>query len=346
MPAHLPARASLRPSLRPTLRPALRLTLTAAAAALLALAAPLAAEELKLANFMAPTHPYVAGVLQPFADAVAKGTADKLTVRLYNGGELGAGPVEQYGRVVDGVAELAIGLPGYTASNFPLTLVTELPGMIDEAHGTEEIWKHIELFAPEYRRVHLVSLFSSAENVLFTRDKRVTSPADLKGMKIRVPSRNTGLLVEAWGGSPVSMPVSDIYNALQTGVIDGAMIDGTAVRAFRLDEVSNYVIRGMKTTISPFFIVMNRDAWKDLPEAEQQALDAAGRQASLDGQRVQLEGAAAGFKAFAATPGKEVVTLTPEEAAAFDALSVKATETVVKEGGAPAAQIAEAFAAE
>ncbi|WP_250637308.1 hypothetical protein [Salipiger sp. CCB-MM3] len=60
------------------------------------------------------------------------------------------------------------------------------------------------------------------------------SPADIKGLKIRVPSRNTGLLVEAWGATPVSMPVSEIYNAMQTGVIDGAMIDTTATRAFRL----------------------------------------------------------------------------------------------------------------
>ncbi|MEI4488753.1 TRAP transporter substrate-binding protein [Frigidibacter sp. MR17.14] len=281
-----------------------RFLLSAAVATLIVWTAPSRAEELKFANFMAPTHPYVAGAFQPFADDVAKATEGALTVRLYNGGELGAGPAEQYSRVVDGVAELAISLPGYTASNFPLTLLTELPGMVDEATGTEEIWSHMDLLASEYRRVHLVSLWSSAENVLFTRDKQVTSPDDLKGMKIRVPSRNTGLLVEAWRGSPVSMPVSEIYNALQTGMIDGAMIDGTAVRAFKLGEVANHITKGMETTISPFFIVMNRDAYGDLPDAQKAAIDAAGRQASLNGQKVQVTVAADGIKAFAEMPGK------------------------------------------
>lgn len=202
------------------------------------------AEELKLANYMPAGHPYVASTLQPFADEVAARTEGGVTVRLFNGGELGAGPVEQYGRVVDGVAELAIGLPGYTASTFPLTLLAELPGLLDEATGTAELTAHLDLFLPEYRRVHLVSLWSNAENVLFTVNVPVRTLDDLKGLKIRVPSRNSGLLVEAWGGSPVSMPVSEIYNALQTGVIDGAMIDGTGINAFKLGEVANYVTRG------------------------------------------------------------------------------------------------------
>ncbi|MGO4855413.1 TRAP transporter substrate-binding protein [Phaeovulum sp. W22_SRMD_FR3] len=289
------------------------------------------ADELKFANFMAPTHPYVAGAFQPFADAVGAKTNGGVTVKLYNGGELGAGPVDQYSRVVDGVAELAISLPGYTASNFPLTLLTELPGVITETHGTQDIWDHIDLFQPEYKRAHLVSLWSSAPNLLFTRDKAVRTPADLAGLKIRVPSRNAGLQVEVWGGAPVSMPVSEVYNALQTGVIDGAMIDGTAVGAFKLSEVANYITMGMDTTISPFFIVMNKDVYADLSEAEKAAIDAAGKQASFDGNKVQLAVAENGIASFAAMAGKEVIHLTAEEAAAFNVLSKAVVETVIAE---------------
>lgn len=289
------------------------------------------AEELKFANFMPPTHPYVAGAFEPFAKAVADGTKGAVTVRLYNGGELGAGPVEQYSRVVDGVAELAVSLPGYTASQFPLTLTAELPGMMDEATGTENLWKHLDQFGHDYRRVQLVALWSSAENLLFTRDKPVRELADIKGMKVRVPSRNTGLLVEAWGGTPVSMPVSEIYNAMQTGVIDAAMIDGTGINAFKLGEVANYITRGMQTTNSPFFIIMNRDAYDALGADEQQAVLAAGRQASLDGQKVQLTVAEKGIAGFAATAGKEVITLDPAASAAFDEAAATVTAKVVAE---------------
>jgi len=81
----------------------------AAFGCLMAATASASAEELKFANYMAPTHPYVAGAFQPFADELAAATGNAVTVKLYNGGELGAGPTDQFARVVDGVAELAVG---------------------------------------------------------------------------------------------------------------------------------------------------------------------------------------------------------------------------------------------
>lgn len=316
----------------------------AALAAVLSVSAALA-QEMKFANYMAPTHPYVAGVFEPFAAAVAEATDGAVTVRIYNGGELGAGPADQYARVVDGVAEFAFGLPGYTASTFPLTLLTELPGVLTEEGGTEAIWENIDLFTPEYRRVQLISLWSNARNVLYTRDRPVRTPADIAGMKIRVPSRNAGLVVEAWGGSPVSMPVSEIYNALQTGVIDGALIDGTATHAFRLGEVANFLTVGMDTTISPFFIIMSRDAFDSLPPDHQAALLEVGRETSFLGNQVQLAEAARGIEAFGAMQGKELIRLTAEEAAAFNALSAPVVERVVEETGGDAQAVIDALRA-
>ena len=322
--------------------------MTALAGALLGLglaSAAAQADTLKFANFMAPTHPYVESTFAPLAKAIEDGTKGEVKVQLYNGGELGAGPAEQYARAVDGVAEFSISLPGYTASTFPLTLLAELPGTIDEATGTETIWKNIELFQPEYKRVKLVGLWSSAENIIYSAKKPIRGLDDLKGMKIRVPSRNSGTLVEAWGGSPVSMPVSEVYNALQTGVIDAAMIDGTATKAFRLGEVASYVTLGMKTTNSPFFIVMNRDAWNDLSDEHKSVVEAAGKQASLNGQAMQLRVAADGIESFGSTAGKEVIRLTAEQAAPFNEIADKVTAKIEAETGPAAAEIIKALKA-
>jgi TRAP-type C4-dicarboxylate transport system substrate-binding protein len=300
------------------------------------------ADELSFANYMAPTHPYVGGSFQPFADLVASKTGGNTTVKLYNGGELGAGPDAQYDRVVEGVADLAVSLPGYTASTFPLTLLLELPGVIDEATGTATIWKNIELFEPEYQRVKLVSLWSSAANLLYTK-KPVRSPADLAGMNIRVPSRNAGLLVEAWGGSPVSMPVSEIYTAMQTGVIDGAMIDGTATTAFKLGEVADFLTVGVESTISPFFIVMNRDQWDKLSAEDQKAIADAGIEASVLGSQTQLTVAGAGIKAFADMAGKELIALTEDEARAFHDLNAPVVAKIVADLGGNAQAVIDAL---
>jgi len=317
--------------------------LTGTALALGLAAATASAEELKFANFMPGGHPYVAGTFQPFADMVAEKTGGKVTVKLFNGGELGPGPVEQYARALDGVADLAVSLAGYTASTFPLTLIAELPGVLDEASGTETIWTNIDLLRPEYRRVQLVSLWSSADNLIYSRETPIRSLADVKGLKIRVPSRNTGLMVEAWGATPVSMPVSEIYNAMQTGVIDAAMIDGTATKAFKLAEVAKYLTVGMESTNSPFFIVMNRDAFDALSGDEQAAILDAGKATSFLGQKTQLTVAADGIAAFGQMPGHEVITPSPEAIAEFNAASESIIPAVIAATGGKAQAVLDAL---
>lgn len=304
-------------------------TITAATVALGLAGAAASAEELKFANFLAGGHPYTAGTFQPFADMVAEKSGGDVTVRLYNGGELGAGPVEQYSRALDGVADMAVSLPGYTASTFPITLLAELPGVLDEATGTQTIWDNIDLFKSEYRRVELVALWSSAKNYLFSRDTAVRSLDDVKGLKIRVPSRSTGLMVEAWGATPVSMPVSEIYNSMQTGVIDAALIDGTGVNAFKLGEVAKYLTVGIESTNSPFFIVMNRDAFRALSDEGQQAVLEAGKEASLLGQQTQLTVAEKGIASFADMEGHEVITPEGDALEAFNAASESIVATVI-----------------
>ena len=130
------------------------------------------------------------------------------------------------------------------------------------------------------------------------------------------------------------MPAPDIYNAMQTGVIDGAMIDGTTLQTFKLAEVTKYVTQGMKPTVSSFFLVMNRDSFNGLTPQQQAVMTQAGRTAALAANKVQLAGATKALEAFAALPGKEVITLSAAEAGSFDAASDKVTRKIIAEADA------------
>lgn len=286
---------------------------------------------LRLANYMSPNHPFEKKVFAVFADRVAELTKGQVTVRVYSGGELGAGPADQYNRVVDGAADIVYGLPGYTASLFPKTLLIELPGVITEANGTQAVLANKDVIADEYRRVKMLGFWTNGENVLYMRDTPVRSLADLVGKKIRVPSRNAGLLLEAWGATPVSMPVTDIYNAMQTGVLDGAFVDGTATFAFKLSEVTKYITTGMDSSISGFFLLMNREAFEELSEEQQAALLQAGAEISPIANAQQLSDVNKGLTEFAATPGKEFIELTPDEARPFNAAAAVMAKAVVAE---------------
>lgn len=307
----------------------IRRTIAAASIALSAAVTSAQAQEMKLADFLPPQHAYQEQVYGVFADKIAAATDGEVTVKVFPGGALGGNPIEQYNRANDGVAEIVFTLPGYTASKFPMTLMTELPGVVTEEEATQALWENIDFLADEHKRVHLLALWTNAENVLYTRDTPVRSLADVQGMKIRVPSRNAGLVVESWGAVPVSMPVPEIYNSLQTGVIDGVLIDGTATYAFRLGEVANYVTSGMHASISPLALFMNRGAYRSLSDEHRAAFDEIGREISVIANDVQLAGVARGKQMFQDLDGKEWIELTPEAAAEFNAASAGVVEQVV-----------------
>jgi TRAP-type C4-dicarboxylate transport system substrate-binding protein len=281
------------------------------------------AKELTLAHFMSPKHHLQVKVWEPLAEDLAAATEGKLKLAIYPAGQLGSGPAEQYNRVLNGVADIVHGLAGYTSPLFPKTLLIELPGVPrSSAQGTEGLWNAMALIKDEFRRVKPLALFTSADAIIMTRDKPVRSPEDLRGLRIRVPSTNTARSVEAWGATPVSMPISEVYNAAQTGVIDGVLLNASSLKNFKLHEVFNNFTIGVPSTTSVMFLLMNQDVWARLSEEEQAAVDKlTGRDFSKRVSKLFQDEHEEGLAMARSMPGKTVIDLTPEAAAQFDNLS-------------------------
>ena len=290
------------------------------------------ATELKLAHFASTKYPLHVEVMTPLSEEIVDVSGGDLEIRIYPGGELGAGPAKQYDRAVDGVADITLALPGYTASQFRKTLMVELPGVVPAGKDvTETFWANYDEVSREFRRTKLLALWSNPPGVIMTVSKPIRTLEDLKGLKIRVPSKNVGRVAEAWGATPVSMPITEVYNSMATGVIDGVLVDASVLNSFKLKEVANYVTTGMNSTNSPMMLVMNRDSYKDLSDAQREALDSlAGVELSRAGRDTQAGGADRALQAFADL-GKEIITLSPEEAAKFNAATDALAESVVAE---------------
>ena len=249
------------------------------------LSAQAQAVELKAATFMSPKHAVNRGVIPPLAKNLAEETGGSLTIKLYPGGQLGKGPAAQYKRVLDNVAEITFGIQGYTPTLFPRTMVVGQPGVGNSSREvTEKLWKVYEEFlTPEYGEVKVLALFSNWPPVLIMRKTNVTKLSDVKGQKIRAPSPANIPQLKAWGSAATYMQVSKIYNALQTGVLDGVYISpGALYRPWRLAEPGEYVTAGMNGPTSLFFIAMNKGVWKGLSSAHKAAVDKhTGREYSL-----------------------------------------------------------------
>jgi TRAP-type C4-dicarboxylate transport system substrate-binding protein len=307
------------------------------------------AAQLRLAHFASSKHPLHTDIFLPWAQQLAEATNGSLKVEVHPAGQLGAGPAEQYNRVIDGVADITFGLQGYTSALFPKTLLIELPGVPrSSGQGTEGLWNAMPLIQDEYRRVKPLALFTGADAMIMTRNKPIRRPEDLKGLKIRVPSATTARAVAAWGAVPVSMPISELYNAAQTGSIDGALIDGSAIPGFRLGEVFNNFTVGVPPTNSVMFVLMNRRSYERLSSEEKAAIDSlSGLQLSKKANENQQAKHEQGLEAMRKMPGKTVIELTPEQKAAFAKLSSNVVDQVVadmeKRGVKNASKIVEAM---
>jgi TRAP-type C4-dicarboxylate transport system substrate-binding protein len=305
-----------------------------AAAALAAVALPAGAETLKFAHWVPPAHTLTKSTIEPLQAAVE---GSGLEIKVYPGGELGAGPLEQYVRVVQGVADIVWGLQGYTSSQFPKTMVSELPGALPEGMtGYDLIWNAYDagLLDNEFPGTKPLALWLSEPNVFIMKDIDVRTPADLQGLKIRVSGSAAAAAVESLGATAVQMPAGEIYNSLQTGLIDGVITGSSAIGDFKLDEVANsYTLNAPLGHIS-FYVAMNQAKYDSLPEEQRAAIDAiAGRPLSQSAEEGWNARAAQVIEQITAAGDNTVYTLTDEERAAFEALTHPVTEAVVSAGG-------------
>ncbi len=301
-------------------------------AAALAVSVMAQADELKLAHFSSTKYHLHVEMFVPLGEKLAEATGGETTIRIYPGGELGAGPVKQYDRVIDGVADIVYALPGYTASQFKKTLLVELPGIVaGGTNKTEAVWNNIEMLDAEFQRTKLLGLWTSGDAVLLMAEKRIEKLSDLEGLKIRVPSKNTGRLIEAWGATAVSMPITQVYQSMETGVVDGTLVDTSVLTSFKLGEVTNHITTGMNATNSMFMLVMNRDSWDSLDGETQDKLTELTGAAMSEGGRVTMTNASHRALEKWLAEGGELIELSPEAAAEFDAASDDLAASVIAE---------------
>ena len=306
------------------LRPALRaLTATGTAGAILAGAAWVStaqARDLKMAFFTSPKHHVWAKLMTPWGNGITAANVG-LKVVGFPGGQIGGKPPGAFKRVVNGIADIEFGLQGYTSTVFPKTMVVEIPlqwGSPTEA--TTALWKIFDKhLASEYARVEVLGLWTTDVPVLMT-NKVVRTPDDLKGLKLRTPSRDQAAIIKGLGAIPVGMPMPQTYSAIEKGVVDGALVGISVVNSFKLAEVvKNYVI-GLPMGYSPQMMVMNKKTYAGLSADQKKAVDAQrGLPLSLKGARLYEAARAAGIKTVRDRRDTNITELSAADKAAWTA---------------------------
>ncbi len=181
-------------------------------------------------------------VIQPWCDKIAAESNQRIKCQLLPAMSGGGTPAQLVDRVKDGVDDIVITLPGYTAGRFPAMEVFELPFMTNSAEvGASAAWDYLQKYAlKEFPGTKILATWVHDEGYVHTRDKPIKSLDDFKGMKLRAPTRQTNKLLAKLGASPVGMPVPSVADAVSKGTIDGFVLPWEVIPAFKLHEMVKY----------------------------------------------------------------------------------------------------------
>lgn len=238
---------------------------------------------LKLGDSLSETHPH-SKAYQWFAKRVSELTNGEVEVQVFVNASLGtqAQCVEGLGL---GTVQIAKNMSTGFSTYVPEIQIFDLPYMFkDKEHFFKVLDSEIgdHYLKDVLGKVDMVGLcyFYGGSRSFYT-SKKVEKLADLKGMKIRVPDGPIFQdLCEAFGCSGTPIPVSDIYTALQTHVIDGAENSLVFYEQQKHYEAAPYFITD-NHIMTPDIVVMSKSYLESLPESIQEAILQAGKEMGL-----------------------------------------------------------------
>lgn len=256
--------------------------LVAATAAAIACASPALAADytMRLSHQFPPSHASTKN-LEQFAKDVSAATGGKVEVQLFGAAQLFK-PNQHHAAVAGGKIESALQINFTWGGTIPEMVVTTIPYLM----GKEAIKKFPGSEAArlldakmEAKGVRNIMWSIDAADGLFTSNKGpLVKPDDFKGVKVRGLSKlfDAGLI--AVGAAPSAMPGSEVYQAMQTGVIDAGFtgVDNAYQRRFyevqKFGVASNILVAYDNLIVSPAW-------WDKLPEDVRKAIEASARKA-------------------------------------------------------------------
>jgi tripartite ATP-independent transporter DctP family solute receptor len=240
-----------------------------------------AAKKLDLAYLLSPPESGAVG-LKFMAEEVTKRSNGSINM-VFHGGTLLNKELEIMDAVKSG--NVAIGSPiGAASTVFPEMGVFLTPYLVrDYKHAytmfNGQIGKELdEKFQQKYK-LKILFFFDYGFRHFWNNKRPINSPADLKGLKMRVQQgRVFADTVNGLGASAVPMPWGEVIPAAQQGVIDGADLPVVNINALKVYEVSKYASMTYHN-YGPTLLVMNLDIWKSLTPDQQKLIMDVGMEA-------------------------------------------------------------------
>ena len=218
-----------------------------------------------------------------FAKKVEERTAGAIRFEIHPASVLFK-PVGQYDAMLKGALDMCVYPLDYASGKIPQLSITLMPCIVRDHHQAirwkdEPIGKEVEKIC-EQNGMKIVA-WNWCGGGVATKSKQVIVPEDLRGMKIRGAGKMFETMLHDGAGCAItSMPSSEIYFALQTGVLDACMTSSSTFESFRLYEQVKYYTSPRITTTWYMNVsfVMSMLTWKKLSPDQQKIFTEVGKE--------------------------------------------------------------------
>ena len=270
---------------------------------------------LRLSSWGSPTAPQVAVFVASFTKAVQQGSGGRIAIQAFPAGALVKEqdvPSAIQSHVVD-ISLAAIG--GWASISPPAALMNSVTfrptaqNFLQLAGAGSPLFKALDDSLAKHQ-VRLLAVLDNGPPMLVSR-QRIQTPADVKGQSIRTYDKASSQIINTLGGAPSTMPVSDVYAALQRDTVRGAIGGIQGVIGLKEYEVAKYMLDGNGVWgVGVTVYVMNGDALAALPADLQKVVLDAGRTAELVTNKVIFDFISTSVTAMQ-TKGMQVTIMQP-----------------------------------
>ncbi len=267
------------------MKPASIRSILIAATALFAAATAFAQPIVMRVSHQVPPAHHLTKMLEGFAADVKARTNGQVEVQLYGSEQL-AKAGENFPSVAKGNIEAALSVNFQWGTTIPEMSATLIPYAMDSLDRirkfpTSEARKFLDEKLAARGLKSVAWLYITRETIVTSSKAPIVALGDFKGVKIRGLNKLTDNALTAVGAAPTAMPGSEVYQALQSGVLDAGLTDLSAAYSRKYYEVQKFGTVGPIFTIY-FHMYANPAWWGKLSPTHRQAIEAAAAKAEQD----------------------------------------------------------------
>lgn len=279
---------------------------------------------LRLHQFLPIKSAIPGNAIDPWIAKIEAESNGRIKIEHYPSMQLGGGPPALYSQARDGFVDIVWTVLGYTPGLFQTAEAFELPFMTGDAtSGSVAFHKYMmEHGSEDFSDVQPLVFHVHGPGIIHVKGDAVRSLDDLKGKKLRGPTRVITGMLGVLGATPVGMPVPAVPSSLSKGVIDGAVIPYEVSVPLKIVELTDAHTgfegdKGLYT--ATFGLLMNKAKYQSLPDDLRAIIDRnSGPEIARLFGAVMDEADAVGLK-IAKDSGNEVVFLDAAEKAKWEA---------------------------